>query len=64
MWVKLLSVPKDFYLFEKNLYTYEKVSEDPFSEPVYLNGNIKDGNGVFAICRSSELRIILPFPPF
>lgn len=28
-----------------------------FSEPVYLNGNIKEGNGVFAICRSSVLSI-------
>jgi len=55
--IKLLSVPRDFYLFEKNLYTYEKVIEDPFSEPVYLNGNIKGGNGVFALCRSRELKI-------
>jgi hypothetical protein len=60
--IKLLSVPREFYLFEKNLYTYEKVIEDPFSEPVYLSGNIKDGNGIFAICRSTELNIMLPFP--
>jgi hypothetical protein len=58
--IKLLTVPKEFYLFEKSLYTYEKTSEDPFSEPLYLDGNIKNGNGVFAICRSTELRIRLP----
>lgn len=57
--IKLLSIPEELYLFEKSLYTYGKVSEDPFSEPVYLNGNIQGGNGVFAICRSSELIIDL-----
>jgi len=60
--IKLLSVPKEFYLFERNIYTYEKVIKDPFSELVYLNGNIKGGNGVFAICRSTDLYITLPFP--
>jgi len=55
--IRLLSIPGELYLFEKSLYTYGKVSEDPFSEPVYLNGNIQGGNGVFAICRSSELII-------
>jgi len=59
--IKLLSIPEELYLFEKSLYTYGKVAEDPFSEPVYLNGNIKGGNGVFAICRSSEL--IINFSP-
>jgi len=59
--IKLLSIPRELYLFEKSLYTYGKVTEDPFSEPVYLNGNIKDGNGIFAICRSSEVSINLPF---
>jgi hypothetical protein len=57
--IKLLSIPEELYLFEKSLYTYNKVSDDPFSEPVYLNGNIKGGNGVFAICRSTELIINL-----
>jgi hypothetical protein len=58
--IKLLSIPKELYFFEKSLYTYNKVKEDPFSEPVYLNGNIKEGNGVFALCRSSDLIIDLP----
>lgn len=62
--IKLLSIPEELYLFEKSLYTYDKVSEDPFSEPVYLNGNIQGGNGVFAICRSTDISIILPFPPY
>jgi len=62
--IKLLSIPEELYLFEKSLYTCDKVLEDPFSEPVYLNGNIKGGNGVFAICRSTDISIILPFPPY
>lgn len=59
--IKVLSIPESMYLFEKALYTYKQTSDDPFMEPVYLNGNIKDGNGVFAICRSSEL--IVKFSP-
>jgi uncharacterized protein DUF4249 len=55
--IKLLSIPETLYLFEKSLYTYQKVTDDPFSEPVYLNGNIRGGNGVFAIYRSSVLTI-------
>lgn len=60
--IKLMSIPPELYLFEKSLYTYKQVSSDPFSEPVYLNGNIKGGNGVFAICRSSEL--VMNFSPW
>ena len=55
--VRLLSIPKELFLFEKSLYSYSLNIGDPFSEPVYLNGNIKGGNGIFAICRSSELTI-------
>lgn len=57
--IRLLSIPKDFFLFEKSLYAYRLNSNNPFSEPVSLNGNIKDGNGVFAICRSRILPIKL-----
>jgi hypothetical protein len=58
--IKILSVPKELFLFEKSLNTYYRNSADPFSEPVYLNGNINCGNGVFAICRSTELTVNLP----
>ena len=60
--ITLLSISRDLFLFEKSLFTYKQSSQDPFSEPVYLNGNIKNGNGVFSICRSSEL--IINFKPF
>ena len=55
--VKVISIPRELYLFEKSLYTYGKVSGDPFAEPIYINGNIKGGNGIFALCRSKELKI-------
>ncbi|MEI6050780.1 MAG: DUF4249 family protein [Bacteroidota bacterium] len=55
--VRLLSIPKTLFLFEKSLYSFGLNSGDPFSEPVYLNGNIKGGNGVFAVCRSREFTI-------
>lgn len=57
--IKLMSIPKPLYLFEKSLYTYKQTVNDPFTEPIYLNGNIIGGNGVFALCRSSELSISL-----
>lgn len=60
--IKLLSIPETLYLFEKSLYIHKQIDGDPFSEPVYLNGNIKNGNGVFAICRSSELIVDLSTP--
>jgi len=55
--IKVISIPRELYLFEKNIYTYLKTSSDPFAEPVYINGNIKGGNGIFALCRSRELKI-------
>lgn len=55
--LKLLSIPKILFEFEKGLFVYQQTAEDPFTEPIYLNGNIVGGNGVFAICRSRELFI-------
>jgi hypothetical protein len=58
--IRLLSIPEELYLFEKSLYTYERNAGNPFSEPVYLKGNIKGGYGMFAICRSIELQVDAP----
>ena len=55
--IKLLSIPKEMYLFEKSLYNLRETASDPFTEPVYLNGNIKGGNGLFAICRSTSIKL-------
>jgi hypothetical protein len=53
--IRLMSIPKEAYLFYKSLYTYKVQLNDPFSELVNINGNIVGGNGVIAICRSREL---------
>lgn len=55
--VKLLTITEQFYLFEKSLYTYNRNKVDPFAEPIYINGNIKGGNGIFTICRSCVLEL-------
>lgn len=57
--IKLLSIPEDMYLFEKSLNIYGRVANDPFSEPIYLEGNINGGNGFFAICRSNDIKVEL-----
>jgi hypothetical protein len=60
--VRLLSIPKELFLFEKSMYTYRQNSQDPFSEPVNLNGNIQGGIGVFGICRSRTFQVkIIPW---
>jgi len=59
--IKLLSIPRELYLFEKSLYTYMNSAHDPFSEPVYIDGNIKGGNGIFAICSSASISLTLPW---
>jgi hypothetical protein len=53
--VRLLSMPKDVYLFYKSLYTYKLQADDPFSELVNINGNVVGGNGVIGLCRSRDL---------
>jgi len=58
--INLNSVPKELYTYEKSYYTYYETGCDPFSEPVYLKGNIKGGNGIFAICSSKQYSLVLP----
>ena len=55
--IKVMSIPQELYLFGESVYTYGKISGDPFAEPVYINGNIKGGNGIFSLCRSKELKV-------
>jgi hypothetical protein len=58
--ITLNSIPKDLYAYEKSYYTYYETGNDPFSEPVYIRGNIKRGYGIFAICGGSQTSFILP----
>ena len=59
--IRLLSIPEELYNFEKSLNNYWNSWHDPFREPVYLNSNIKNGYGIFAICRSKEITVSLPW---
>jgi hypothetical protein len=59
--IKLLSIPYELYLFEKSIWNYRNSLRDPFSEPVYLNGNINGGNGIFAIYSSASISLSLPW---
>lgn len=53
--VRLMSIPKEAYLFYKSLYTYKMERDDPFGELINISGNIVGGNGVIALCRSRDL---------
>ena len=53
--VRLMSLPKEAYLFYKSLYTYKMERDDPFGDLININGNIVGGNGVIALCRSRDL---------
>lgn len=55
--IVLISLPEELYQFEKSVYTFKTNEGDPFTEPIYINGNIRGGNGIFALCRSNELKI-------
>jgi len=59
--IKLLSIPEELFEWAQSMYYYDRITQDPFSEPVNITGNIKGGHGVFAVCRSREL--IVEFNP-
>jgi hypothetical protein len=58
--ITLNSIPKDLFSYEKSYHTYLETLLDPFSEPVYLNGNIKGGYGIFSICSGTQATLIIP----
>lgn len=58
--ITLNSIPKELYAYEKSYFTYLETLFDPFSEPVYLKGNIIRGYGIFSICSGSHTSLTLP----
>ncbi|MGE5457429.1 MAG: DUF4249 family protein [Methanococcaceae archaeon] len=58
--ITLNSIPKELYNYEKSYKTFFETQRDPFSEPVYLRGNIKAGYGIFSICNGSQSSLLLP----
>jgi hypothetical protein len=53
--IRIMSLPKEAYLFYKSLYTYKMERDDPFGELININGNVVGGNGIIALCRSRDL---------
>jgi len=59
MSIRVLSISKDRYLFEKTLYTYQNNEDNPFAEPVVVHENVKGGSGIFTISSPTIFEIDL-----
>ena len=57
--LKISSLSKAAYLYRKSIQQYQKSKNDPFSEPVQIYSNIKNGYGIFAGVSSSEKTVAL-----
>lgn len=57
--IRLSSIPEELYDYQKSIHTFRSSSLDPFSEPVFLKGNIIGGYGIFAIYRSTQISLSL-----
>lgn len=53
--VQLLTVSKEYYDYVKSLAINDAVSENPFSEPIRIKSNIKNGLGLVGAINSYEL---------
>ncbi len=54
MVVKMTSISKEAYYYEKSVQQYENTQGNPFAEPTQINTNMKNGFGFFRIGRVSE----------
>ena len=54
MIVRMTSIPKEAYYYEKSFQQYENTQDNPLAEPTQINTNIKNGFGFFSIGRVSE----------
>ena len=46
--INLYSLSEDYYKYWLDRYKVEKLSDDPFSEPIRVHSNINNGAGIFA----------------
>lgn len=59
--IRILSVTKDFVLFEKSLRLAYDANDNPFfTEPVILYSNVKKGYGIFTIGRVQTVNFVIP----
>ena len=46
--INLYSLSEDYYKYWLDRYKFEKLSKDPFAEPIRIHSNISNGAGIFA----------------
>ncbi len=59
MIVELRSVSEEYYLFHSTVSRQQNNSDQPFSDPVVLYNNIRNGQGVFAGYSQAEKKVSL-----
>lgn len=57
--VRLTSITKDEYLFEKTISAYQDNEDNPFAEPVVIHENVEGGSGIFTLSVTDEFPIEL-----
>lgn len=57
--VRLASISKDWYLFQKTLFAFRENKDNPFAEPVVIHGNVEGGSGIFLLSITDEFEIDL-----
>lgn len=57
--VRLTSISKDFYLFEKTFSAYQDNDGNPFAEPVVIHENVEGGTGIFSLSVTDEFLVEL-----
>jgi len=55
--VEVKSTTRDRYLFAKSLIAYQNTNGNPFVEPVIIHTNVENGQGLFSLENSVELKI-------
>lgn len=59
LWVELISISKDKYLYLKSLSAFFDARDNPFAEPVTVHNNFENGTGIFTLESTSRFDIEL-----
>ncbi|MEO1263089.1 MAG: DUF4249 domain-containing protein [Bacteroidota bacterium] len=57
IYVRLFSVSRDQYFYERSIYLAQEADDNPFAEPVIIYSNTEGGQGVFSLSAKSEVVI-------
>lgn len=55
--VEVKSTTRDRYLFAKSLIAYENTNDNPFVEPIIIHTNVENGQGLFSLENSVEMKV-------